>query len=130
MDAVYKLAELRNAAGRTTYTAKLTPGKLSLPGRKQVYRNLENGRLDHDIIGLENEHLGTPLLKQYIKQGELIEPLPSIEEIKTHVESQLTSLPDTLRSIEQTGPYPVQISDKLQQLLDEVSDQHRSAPTA
>lgn len=118
LEAVYKLAELVDPTGKVTHTAKLTPGKESLPGRKQVFRQYDtNGKVKQDIIGLDSEDHGQALMVEYIKNGKPLQLLPDLEEIRTYIDKQLAALPDHLRDINQLHPYPVIVSDKLQKIL-------------
>lgn len=126
LEAVYKLAELRDSKGRITHTAKLTPGKESLPGRKQVFRQFDkSGRLKKDVIGLEHEDHGLPLLVEYFQKGKLVRPLPGLDEIKAYIDKQLATLPDELRGINEQTAYPVEISNKLQEILIDLRNQER-----
>ena len=71
LETVFKIARLQGP-GETKYMAKLTPGKESYPGLKNVYRKYKNGKLQKDFIGLNDEKkLGLPLLKEYIKNGRM-----------------------------------------------------------
>ncbi len=51
LEMVYKTAQIDDGK-RIRYTAKFSPGKLSLPGKKQVFRKLKAGIIEMDIIGL------------------------------------------------------------------------------
>ncbi|MFA5106361.1 MAG: nicotinate phosphoribosyltransferase [Candidatus Micrarchaeia archaeon] len=52
LDIAYKLAEIAGSP-----VMKKTAGKESLPGDKQVFRRIENGRFAGDTIGLEGEEI-------------------------------------------------------------------------
>lgn len=121
LEAVYKLAETIDKDGKITYAAKLAPGKLSLPGRKQVFRNYDkNGKMISDFIGLQDEKLGTPLLKKYINDNKLVEDLPSLDEIKVYVESQLSTLPEELKEVDKQHPFKVEVSEEVKKLLEDI----------
>ncbi|ADI31479.1 nicotinate phosphoribosyltransferase [Staphylothermus hellenicus] len=67
-----------------------------LPGAKQLYRRRPGL---NDYIGLLNRSTPPspdykPLLKKYIDNGELIEKLPSIQEIRNYVLEQLREVPE------------------------------------
>ena len=98
LEAVYKLAELQNG-NIIIPRAKLTPGKISYPGKKQLFRVYNNGRMQMDIVGLEVESLGTPLLKRMIEKGNLVSDLPTLDEIRNYAQEQLAELPTRLLSI-------------------------------
>lgn len=123
LETVYKMAEMRSENG-IQYLAKLTPGKLSLPGRKQVFRTYKNGKMVGDTIGFENEKLGQPLLAPYIKNGKPVRKLPTLDEIRSYVKDQLAFLPDKLKQIDQQSPYPVTISQSIEAILDELRAKH------
>src|SRR3989344_4984929 len=117
LEIVYKLSEVRYK-DRIIPKAKLTEGKQSLPGRKQVFRKYENGKMIKDIIGLEDEKLGEPLLIKMIDEGEIIYDLPSLDQIKKYVENQIKTLPENLKSITEKQDYNVEISNKIMNALD------------
>lgn len=126
LDVVYKLAELRDNDS-VLYTAKLTPGKESYPGRKQVFRNLKNNKLDHDIIGLEDENLGTPLLEKVMEKGEICKPLPDWSEIQKYISSQYDLLPDKLKNLNRKQKYRVDFSPKLLELFNQIKLERRAS---
>ncbi len=121
LEVVYKLSELRDK-DKIMPKAKLTGGKQSLPGRKQVFRVYENDKMIKDFIGLENEDLGNQLLIKMIDNGKVIYDLPPLEEIKEYVKNQLKSLPENLKSISENYDYKVDISNKLNILLYEFKE--------
>jgi len=92
LEVVYKLSELQNDE-KIKFCAKFSSGKESYPGRKQVFRTLENGKIKRDIIGLENEKPGQPLLIPVIKNGKQVYNFPSLDEIREYVKSQISLLP-------------------------------------
>jgi nicotinate phosphoribosyltransferase len=125
LELVYKMAELKHKDGAVEQKAKLTKGKESFPGRKQVFRVYKNGKILHDIIGLEDEKLGRPLLEKIIENGKLLNPLPGIEETKAYLKSEIQTLPDLYKSISgEPLPSNVKISEKLNNLLEEVKKKH------
>lgn len=124
-EAVYKMAELRHPDGRVEQKAKLAEGKQSLPGRKQTFRLYDkNGEMTEDIIGLEDENLGEPLLKTIIKDGRQVCSFPDLDSVKERVNAELKALPDKYKRIKNPDKYAVNISDKLQKLFDEVKKRH------
>jgi nicotinate phosphoribosyltransferase len=114
LDMAYKLTSY---AGRARL--KLSTGKPSLPGPKQVFREEAEGRMVRDTIGLADEGLpGRPLLRPVMRAGKrLPEGTVSLEEARAYAAGQLASLPEPLRSLEPAEPgYPVVLSDALQSL--------------
>lgn len=124
LEAVYKMAELQHANGTVEQKAKLTKGKESFPGRKQVFRSYKNGKMAGDIIGLEEENLGTPLLCKIIENGSLKIEIPGIEETKKHLYDEVELLPDNLKKIKCNSTYKVGVSEKLKNVLAEVKKTH------
>jgi nicotinate phosphoribosyltransferase len=111
LDIVYKLVEY---AGRGR--VKLSPEKLLLPGRKQIFR-VEHERLArHDLLGRHDEPLsGRPLLAQVMKDGER---LPggrvTLDEARARAHDEVERLPAVLRRNEPANPpYRVEISSAL-----------------
>ncbi len=124
LETVFKIARLQGP-GETKYMAKLTPGKESYPGLKNVYRKYKNGKLQKDFIGLNDEKkLGLPLLKEYIKNGELVKKLPSLDKIRTYCMNSIKQLPKKYYDLNKEYVYPVKISPKLQNLLEQVRKKH------
>lgn len=124
LEVVYKLAELRDGKN-IRYTAKLAQGKGSYPGRKQVFRKYKNGKMIGDVVSLEDEDFGVPLLKKYISKGKLIRKLPEMDEVKEYFNSQLSELPERLRDIENQQAYPVVMSKRIEVLLAKLKKEHR-----
>ena len=127
VNGVYKIVE--DASG---LKVKLSAGKVTLPGRKQVYRFYDGqGRMTHDLIALHDEPPppdGEPLLVEVIRNGELVYDLPSLNAIRERARHQIAALPDRLKVID-VGPesvYDVRISPRLRALQEEVA-QHALA---
>jgi nicotinate phosphoribosyltransferase len=114
LDCAYKLQEYAGRARR-----KLSEGKATWPGRKQVYRRRDaKGFMAGDCITLENAPVqGEPLLQPVLRGGELLAPLPSLQESRSHTLEQLGRLPPALRELApQTSSYPVEIGAELDAL--------------
>jgi nicotinate phosphoribosyltransferase len=109
LDMAYKLVEY-GGKGRLKLSAK----KLLYPGRKQVFRQIENGQMVRDVIGRFDEPLaGEPLLKPLLLCGQ---PVTRIEltESRKCLQSELKRLPDHLRGLQSAlPPYPVHFSEQL-----------------
>ena len=111
-DAVYKLAAY-DGEGRI----KHSPGKATLPGRKQVFRQRDaSGVAARDILARADEHHeGEPLLVQVMRGGER---LPAGEEslaaTRERAASEIARLPERLRGLgDASPPYEVVVSDAL-----------------
>ena len=77
-----------------------------------------------DIIGLENEKLGTPLLKTIMRNGKLVAKLPDLNGIKKYFDQQFKTIPEKLFALDKKVEYSVKISPKLQNLLEQVRKKH------
>lgn len=123
LEMVYKIAEIETG-DLVLPKAKFSPGKLSLPGKKQVYRQLKNKVIEEDIIGLENEKLGEPLLTPIFKKGRLVYKIPSMEKRRRYMMSQLLLLPERYKNISKIYKPPIKISKKIKELLKMVKARH------
>lgn len=114
LDLTYKLVEVTDTKNRVKYKAKLSPGKHTFPGRKQIFRRFHrNGKLSNDVIGLSGEKIppsGRPLIAAVIKNGQLVRPLANVQKIREGVRRRLEFLPSSLRG------YRVRYSQKLMDL--------------
>jgi len=116
LDSAYKLTEY---AGRARL--KKSEGKATLPGRKQVFRQLENHLMARDILTLEDDHhRGTALVKLFMKDGTRVATPLSTKDIREYAIEQMNSLPPNLRELHKTFPYPVEISDALITLKEKI----------
>jgi nicotinate phosphoribosyltransferase len=98
------------------YKIKTAVNKISYPDPKQIFRFYNNIHITKDIIALEEEKIetATPLLIQYLNDGQLIQKLPSLVNINEYYEEQISSLPEELKMIiNDVKEYPVFFSTKL-----------------
>lgn len=123
LDLTYKLVQTKNRQGRVKNKAKLSQGKQTFPGRKQVFRKFNSkGQMTGDTIGLfkEKPPQGTsPLLKPIIRKGKLSSRLPSINKIREKVQEGLLSLPEPYLQIHTIKKYNIGYSKKIQTLKKE-----------
>jgi nicotinate phosphoribosyltransferase len=119
VDVIYKLCETMNADGTSVPIMKLSEGKATLPGRKQVCRFKDKeGKFQKDVIALADEKIeGDPLLIKVMENGELIYGLPSLEKIRTAASENLASLPEKYKALTGALEYPVELSPKLETLI-------------
>jgi nicotinate phosphoribosyltransferase len=113
LDVVYKLVSYAGQ-GRM----KLSSGKITFPGRKQVVRLFDGDRMIRDVIGRHDETLpGQPLLQHVMGGGRrLAAGRVSLEESRGHARREQERLPDALRSLRRAEPpYPVEISSALRE---------------
>ncbi|MFQ5889435.1 MAG: nicotinate phosphoribosyltransferase [Gemmatimonadota bacterium] len=119
LDMVYKLTAY---AGRGRL--KLSPGKETLPGRKQVYRLEEDGEAVRDVIAeAEDTGPGRPLLRPVMRGGvRLPEGETDLDEARERARSEIARLPQRVRSlVPAEPPYPVAISEGLLRYENDVS---------
>jgi nicotinate phosphoribosyltransferase len=118
LDCAYKLQEYAGIPRR-----KRSEGKGTWPGAKQVYRHSDkDGLWAGDTVTLADAPCeGRPLLKTVMQRGELVEPLPSLERIRSYAKDQLDCLPDNLRVLKNAPVYPVQIAAELRALNDRMN---------
>jgi hypothetical protein len=60
-----------------------------------------------------------------LRQGELIEPLASLEECHRHCAEQVRRLPEELLALEPCPSYPAQVSEELEKELSRLAGLHR-----
>jgi nicotinate phosphoribosyltransferase len=115
-DSAYKLC---GYAG--TPRMKLSAEKSNLPGRKQLFRQYEEGTAVRDIIATEDEQVsGAPLLERVMAEGERTEAGTSrpMEALREHAAARRSELPDRLRTFDPDVPdHEVVLSDALQKRL-------------
>jgi nicotinate phosphoribosyltransferase len=119
LDIVYKLAQLGD-----TPLLKLSSGKRTLPGVKQVWRERDgNGTPVRDIVGLDGEELsGEPLLEPAMKGGRRLPSVGGIDQARQLAREELQRLPDPMRRLEPgVALYPVNVSDRLMALYEELA---------
>ena len=117
LDTVFKMVEYD---GRPT--AKLSPGKVSLPGRKQVFRGERPG---DDVIGLRGEDPPPgmePLLVPMMAHGTRIAPAEPLKAARDRFDEDLEGLTDAARRLEAPQAPIVPISDELASLARRVQD--------
>lgn len=113
MGAVYKLVEL-DIHGIKRFTAKYSEEKTTVPGTKQVFRAPHR-----DVIARSGEcGQGDALLRPVLLGGELVEPLPTLEQSRARAASMLQQLPEPIRGLEPADPWPVIYSRELRELIE------------
>ena len=119
VDVIYKLCETMSENGSFAPIMKLSEGKVTLPGRKQVYRfKDENGNFEKDMIALADEKVdGEPLLVKVMEKGELTYDFPSLSEIRATAAENLSRLPKKYKKLTNAPTYPVELSQHLKKLI-------------
>jgi nicotinate phosphoribosyltransferase len=116
LDCAYKLQEY---AGRPR--RKLSEGKQTWPGRKQVWRASDaQGRMRGDVLSLEGDKQnGESLVVPVMRGGKRI-ATTSLAQIRDRAARNLAQLPEPFRRLETGTAYPVEISAKLKALAAEM----------
>jgi nicotinate phosphoribosyltransferase len=124
LSSTYKLVACDDANGAEIPVIKLSAAKISLPGRKQIWRQVDaQGTPTGDTVGMADETCdGTPLLRGFMRGGELLQPTPELGDIRNHARDQRESLPRGVRHLTRPETYPVQNSVRLAALIDELRD--------
>lgn len=117
LDIIYKISEVSENDDFLP-TMKLSKGKITYPGRKQVFRLKDKkGRFSKDILGLAQEKIkGEPLLKKVVDKGKIIYNSPPLDKIRLSLKAGLAKFPDRLKTAYPRGKYPVIISPGLRKL--------------
>lgn len=108
VNGIYKLVEI-NGQG----VMKVSSGKMTLPGRKQIYR-----RPSGDCLALASEDnvWGRPLLEPVMKEGRPLYAPESLETIRDRHRASLAELPETLLDVTQPVVYSPALDALIQQL--------------
>lgn len=115
---VYKLVAVQTCTGNWEPVSSLSSGSRSYPWPKQVYRTAgDDGTYIHDVIAWEREMLvGEKLLQPIMKQGELINKLPGIEQCRDYCMMQRIRVPAELLALSPVKhKYPIRYSAALEQ---------------
>ena len=116
LDSAYKLC-----AYDGTPRMKLSSEKSNLPGRKQVYRVVEEGTAARDVIAtLDEDAPGRPLLQCVMQEGRRTEAGQSqpLGALRRQCEEARALLPERIRGLHPADPpYAVELSDALQEKL-------------
>ncbi|WP_414549432.1 nicotinate phosphoribosyltransferase [Anabaena sp. CCY 0017] len=114
VNGVYKLVEIDGIP-----VMKKSSGKVTYPGRKQIFRSFEGGKVKADQLALVDESnvLGSPLLQLVVKNGERLLPPESLQEIRQRTAATVASLPLETRRLDDPVGVEVEISAQLQELI-------------
>ena len=102
-DCVYKLVEYD---GRPVL--KLSTGKATLPGLKQVFRSKDqNGQMIEDDVGMRDQPVPSgfePLLNEVMLRGKKTERVQTLSEARERFLTEFGELPEKHKSLENTAP--------------------------
>jgi len=126
-DVIYKLVEIKERGADFIPTMKLSEGKTTYPGRKQVFREFDKeGKMVSDWLGLDKENLkGNKLLRKVMEKGKRLYQERNLEEKKKIFLQKLSSFPSYLKDIDSSDIYPVKITKKLHKLTTSLTEQIR-----
>jgi nicotinate phosphoribosyltransferase len=121
LDCAYKLQEYAGTPRR-----KLSEGKQTWPGRKQVWRSYDaDGRMAGDVLSIEGDsHPGETLIEPVMRGGKRLAPAPTLDAIRERAKTDLARLPAPLARLE-PGSYSVTVADKLKALAAEADKLHK-----
>ena len=125
---IYKLVEV-DLGSTVRSAAKFSKEKITYPGRKQVFRFTDQGgKFSKDVIGLATESFpgSDPLLVPAMRAGRRVavansDPLATMKRAQSRHLADRERLPDRVLALGvATLPFPVQYSDQLEELRDQV----------
>jgi nicotinate phosphoribosyltransferase len=114
LDVVYKMVRFDDRPVK-----KLSPGKITLAGAKQVYRRSDQkGIYLEDIVGVRDDAIAeaVPLLENVMENGKPLRPHPSLSDLRDRFKKNFSLLDDKYKSIHDKVDYPVRLSKRLQDL--------------
>ncbi len=120
LGGVYKLVDVYSEA-RATPRAKLSGGKTTYPGCKQVYRFEEQGQYCGDLVAhcAEAPTDGKPLLECVMRQGQRVAAARALKGVREYARQELLKIPAPVRRLHKPLAYPVRFSRELQTLLED-----------
>lgn len=118
LECAYKLVEYAGTA-----RMKKSSGKVTWPGRKQIFRHYDGDCMAADVLAVDGEALpGVPLMVPVMKDGVRVATPRSLGNIVAAAREELRALPASLRVLGRVSPpYPVRISPALQKLREHVA---------
>ena len=128
-DCAYKLVEYD---GRPVL--KLSPGKQSAPGAKQVFRFCDPGGVyKRDVIGLAQETpppRGRPLLREVMRDGMRLEQPLELDALRQRFKGGFAMLPEKYKALKSPPRFPVTTSQKLETMTQKVVTEVTARETA
>jgi nicotinate phosphoribosyltransferase len=123
LSAVYKLME-HNGEPKI----KISEGKKTYPGSKQIYRTFDkDGKFKEDFLLLKDEEPPEnyyPLLIPIMKNGKLIYNLPTLDDIREYCQNNIKKLPEKYKKLKQIKIKEVNISKNLEKLMNSLISQY------
>ena len=124
VNGVYKLVEIDGIP-----VMKEASGKVTYPGRKQIFRHIENGEILGDCLGLSGETIKNcdsyiPLMNLVVKEGKRVQNLESLDDIAKRTAASVASLRPETRQLDNPISPSVEISTDLQSLTQKTKKSH------
>ena len=124
VNGVYKLVEIDGIP-----VMKEASGKLTYPGRKQIFRTLQDGQIIGDCLGLSGENMHNwdshiPLIQLVVKDGKRLHGQESLEDIAKRTAASVASLPSETRQLNNPISPPMEISTDLHSLTQKTRKSH------
>lgn len=123
LDGIYKLSDIVEH-GSHIPKMKLSEDilKMTLPGKKKVWRIIRDGKFEKDIITLDDESVkgAIQLLETIVSKGKIIHMKQSISLIRQNAARNLSCLSEVFKQLENAPQYPVEFSGKLIKLREKI----------
>lgn len=124
VNGVYKLVEIDGIP-----VMKEASGKVTYPGRKQIFRHIENGEILGDCLGLSGETIKNcasyiPLMNLVVKEGKRVQNQESLDDIAKRTAASVASLRPETRQLDNPISPRVEISTDLQSLTQKTKKSH------
>jgi nicotinate phosphoribosyltransferase len=121
LGAVYKLVEIERG-GRDVPISKHSVGKQTHPGRKQVWRHVQNGQAIEDLIELADATPDVPglrpLLRRVMSEGHREVAPAEVSELRTRSRRAIAELPEAVRRLQDPARYSVRFGSGLRALME------------
>jgi nicotinate phosphoribosyltransferase len=142
LPGVYKMTATSDPnTGQAVGRIKLSndPAKSTLPGAHQVYRFYSSdGMMQRDVIGLDPDDAdlaesgGEPLLRQVVKDGEILlpplSPSERLMEAKKRAAEDLRRLPKQYLALKGAPKFPVVLSKRTMELRESLARELEASP--
>jgi nicotinate phosphoribosyltransferase len=127
LGGVYKLAQIQ-ISDKIYPKLKLSEDKATLPGVKQVYREVREGLYVRDTIGLRDEAIEglEELLVPVIENGKLVYEIPELHNVREYAKENIGKLHQMYKGLEGDHSYSIDITKKLSDLTDKLVSQYSS----
>ncbi|WP_169330932.1 hypothetical protein [Natronococcus occultus] len=115
-DVVYKLIAVERD-GVLEPSMKLSPGKVTYPGQKELHRIERDGAYVRDVLAKRDESVaGESRLETVVEDGAIVTEFPSLSTIRERTRRELERLPERHRRVREPDRYEVRISTGLEAL--------------